>query len=136
MTYETADKTTQSLPLPLAHRSEIRLMTRLGFESNFKELLNEAVAEAFSSLGESSKQAIFFHLEKNFHIKQQEISGNIEAFDFALKGVFGLGAAFLETLIVRKICEKVGLAVQEFQPQNENFIGTVISVERTWSDKL
>ena len=72
----------------------------------FEKLLVEAIDERLSSLGESPKQAILFHLENIFNIKKQEISNNIETFDDSLKKIFGPGADFLETLILKKTWRK------------------------------
>ena len=38
-------------------------------ELRFNRLLLEAVDEALASLGESSKQSIYFHLEQRFRVK-------------------------------------------------------------------
>jgi hypothetical protein len=50
-----------------------------------EKLLVEAIDESFSSLGESPKQAILFHLENTFQIKKQKIPNRIDSFDNALK---------------------------------------------------
>lgn len=75
-------------------------------ESDFEKFLLQAVDESLSSLGESSKQAIYYHLEKSFHIKQQEIPIKVEDFTVALEKIFGLGASFIETLIIARLNEK------------------------------
>jgi hypothetical protein len=54
-------------------------------KSEFEKLLIEAIAESFSSLGESPKQAILFHLENTFKIEEQEIPNKLESFDYAIK---------------------------------------------------
>ncbi len=58
-------------------------------------------------MGESPKQAIYFHLEKSFNITKQEIPNNVAAFVDALEKIFGLGANFIETLILTRLNEKV-----------------------------
>ena len=83
----------------------------------FEKFLVEAIDESLSSLGESPKQAILFHLENTFNIKKQEISNNINGFDDALKKTFGPGANFLETLIINKLCEKAYLTFKGLPPQ-------------------
>lgn len=75
---------------------------------SFEEILLEAVDEALSSLGESSKEAIYFHIKKRFKIKKHEIPSNIEAFAQAIEKIFGLGASFLEILIMKRLYERVG----------------------------
>lgn len=76
--------------------------------SRFDKLLLEAVDEGLSSLGESSKQAIYFHLAKSFSIRRTEIPLEIEEFAKAIEKIFGLGANFLETLIMKRLHEKTG----------------------------
>lgn len=79
---------------------------------DFESLLLEAVDEGLSSLGESSKQAIYYHLEKSFNIKKQEIPTNVKVFAGALGKIFGPGADFIETLIVTRLDEKVEASAQ------------------------
>jgi len=74
----------------------------------FEKLLLEAVDEGLSSLGETSKQAIYFHLEKSFNIKKKEIPYKIGTFAKAVEKIFGLGANFLEILIMKRLYEKIG----------------------------
>jgi len=42
-------------------------------ERDFEKLLLEAIDDALSSLGETPKHAIYYHLEKSFNVKKQEI---------------------------------------------------------------
>jgi hypothetical protein len=75
-------------------------------EDDFETLLLEAVDEGLSSLGDSSKHAIYFHLQKTFNIDKDQIPKNINAFDAAIRKIFGVGANFLEILIIQKLHEK------------------------------
>jgi len=77
--------------------------------NEFEKFLVEAIDESLSSLGESPKQAILFHLKNTFNIKEQEISNNIAGFDDVLKKTFELDTCLLETLITNKLCEKTHL---------------------------
>lgn len=76
---------------------------------NVDRILLEAVDESLSSLGESSKQSIYFHLDNSFNIKKQEIPNKVEAFVDALEKIFGLGADFIESLILKRLAEKIEL---------------------------
>jgi len=78
-------------------------------KSRFDKLLLEAVDEGLSSLGESSKQAIYFHLAKSFNVKRNAIPLEIEEFAEAIERIFGLGANFLEVLIMKRLHEKTGV---------------------------
>jgi hypothetical protein len=96
----------------------------------FEKLLIDAVHESLSSLGESPKQAIFFHLENTFKIKKQEIPNKIDSFDKALRKLFGPGADFLETLIVKKICEKTGSIFKGSPRKETGFTETIASIKQ------
>jgi len=74
----------------------------------FNRLLFEAVDGGLSLLGKSAKQAIYFHLEKNFKITRDDIPYRIEEFANALEKMFGLGAKFIEIQIMKRLYEKVG----------------------------
>jgi hypothetical protein len=96
----------------------------------FEKFLVEAIDESLSSLGESPKQAILFHLENTFKIKKQDISNNIDGFDDALKKTFGPGANFLETLILKKLGEKADSVFKGLPPQEAGFSETLVAVRR------
>ena len=86
----------------------------------FKKLLLEAVDEALSSLGTSSKH-IYFHLEKEFNINKQNIPHKIEEFTNAIEKTFGPGARVLEIQIMKRLYEKVG-PFKHFPERNLTFI--------------
>ena len=89
----------------------------------FEKLLLEAVDEGLSSLGDSSKQMIYFYLEKTFKIKKRDIPYKIEEFADAIEKIFGLGAKFLEILIMKRLYEKVG-HVFKYNQEQEDLIFT------------
>ncbi len=100
-------------------------------KTDFEKLLLEAVDEGLTSLGESSKQAIYFHLEKSFNIKKQEIPQCTEGFVHAVEKLFGMGANFLETLILKALYEKTGLTDKEAAFKKLTFTETVAAVKQT-----
>ena len=79
-------------------------------QERFNKVLLSAVEESLSSLGDSSKQAILYHLEASFKIKKEHIPSNLTEFANALEGIFGPGASFLEQLITQRLYEKLGLS--------------------------
>ncbi len=85
----------------------------------FGKCLLEAVDESLSFLGESAKQAVYFHLETSFRIKKSEISHRIEEFALAIEDIFEEGAKILEIKIMRKLREKVG-PVFEYHSQEDD----------------
>jgi hypothetical protein len=74
----------------------------------FETFLLEAVDWGLASLGESPKQATYFHLEKSFGVRREEIPCKVAAFAGAVEEIFGQGAEFLEGLILKRLCENVG----------------------------
>jgi len=81
-------------------------------KATFERLFLESIDEALASLGDSAKQAIYFHLEKKFEIERNEIPQRVEDFSEGLGKIFGVGAQFLEILIMKKFHEKIGRPVQ------------------------
>jgi len=76
-------------------------------ENLFETALIEAVDEGFSPFGNSSKQAIYFHLENTFKIKKQEIPCKIEEFADAIEKIFGAGAKLIEIRIIEALHERI-----------------------------
>jgi hypothetical protein len=76
---------------------------------SFNKILLEAIDEALSSLGESVKTSIYFHLEETFNIKRREIPLRINDFSNALERIFGIGARHLEILFMKNLYAKIGV---------------------------
>lgn len=90
---------------------------------NFKKLLLEAVDEGLSSLGDSSKHAIYYYLKKTFKIKKQDIPDRIEEFVKAIEEIFGPGSKILEIRIMKNLYEKVGDDFEYF-PERDDLLFT------------
>jgi hypothetical protein len=99
-------------------------------KANFEKLLLEAIDDALASMGESPKQAIYYHLETVFNVKKQEIPCKTEAFILAIEKLFGMGANFLEKLILKELYEKAGLKGQEDSFKGLTFTETVAAVKQ------
>jgi nucleoside-diphosphate-sugar epimerase len=93
----------------LSEMSEIRFGKKesASRKGNFEKLLIEAVDNVFSSLGDSCKQAIYFHLKDCYNVSKHEIPYRIEDFADALEKIFGLGAKLIEIEIMRALFAKV-----------------------------
>ena len=74
---------------------------------SFEELLLESVDEGLSSLGETCKQALHFHLEKNFKLNKRDIPFRIEEFTEAIENIFGVGAKILQIRIMKNLFKKM-----------------------------
>ena len=104
-------------------------------EEDFDRLLLEAVDEGLSSIGESSKQAIYFHLEKGFRIKKHEIPCKIDGSAKAIEKIFGLGASFLEILIMKSLYRRIGLTVELHEPKDFTFTVYVAAAKQSFLRK-
>lgn len=76
-------------------------------ERSFETTMIEAVDAAFAPFGQSSKQVIYFHLEKTFNIKKQEIPYKIEEFTDAIEQIFGAGAKLIEIRIIEALHARI-----------------------------
>ena len=97
---------------------------------SFEGLLLEAIDEGFSFLGESPKAAIYFHLEKTFKIKRQDIPYRIEEFTTAIERMFGTGAKLVEIRIMKSLFTKVGCTFKSYQsPANLDFTEYIAAIK-------
>ena len=103
--------------------------------TDFEKLMLEAIDEGLSSLGESSKQAIYFHLEKTFDIKREEIPDRVSAFSQAIENIFGAGAGCLEILIMQRLYEKVGGILRWDKKKGFSFVEYVTIAKRSFREK-
>jgi hypothetical protein len=87
-------------------------------ENRFRKLLLEAVDESLSALGETPKQAVYFHLKENFNIHKKDIPDKIDDFTFAIEKIFGEGAKLLEIQIMRLLHEKTGKTIRHQSKKN------------------
>jgi len=75
--------------------------------------LNKALLESVDSglliLGENSRKAIYFHLEKTFKIKREEIALKFDEFKETLEHIFGPGAEIIEKVIMKELRIKLDL---------------------------
>lgn len=84
-------------------------------KDDFNKALLSAIEEGLCPLGDSSKQAIFFHLENSFQIDKESIPIKLSEFKKALEGIFGPGATYLERNIVKCLQNKLGLQPEDVE---------------------
>lgn len=105
------------------------------YRGDFERLLLEAVDEGLSELGESSKQAIYYHLERSFNIRKHDIPTRVIAFTQAIENIFGAGANYIEILIMKKLYEKVnGLFIWN-ESERFGFMEYVDKAKRVFQEK-
>jgi len=102
---------------------------------DFDKLLLEAIDEGLSSLGESSKQAIYSRLEQNFNIDKKEIPYRIKDFAGAIEKIFGLGGNVIEITIMERLYEKVGRDIRWRGSEDLTFTKYVAALKQSFLEK-
>ena len=99
---------------------------------SFCKMFGEAIDEAFSSLGEPARKAIYIHLENSFGIAKHEIPYKINDFSDAVEKIFGPAARNLEILFIKNIQAKARIDCKWDLPESsgseltfEEYIRTV-----------
>lgn len=98
----------------------------------FEELLLEAIDDALSSLGESAKQSIYFHLENRFKVAKSDIPYKLEDFEDGLEKIFGLGAHFIEILIMKSLFKKIEQPLEWNENKELEFIEYVAAAKQSY----
>jgi len=95
--------------------------------------LLEAVDDALASLGDSARQAIYFHLEDKFKITKNDIPRRLQDFADGLEKIFGLGARFIEILIMKNLYEKIGQPLEWNESRELVFAEYVAAARQSFS---
>jgi len=64
-------------------------------------------------LGESVRGATYYHVERTFRIRREEIPRRLEEFHEALQGMLGEGVTVVEKLIAKDLYAKLGLHFEQ-----------------------
>lgn len=102
--------------------------------------LNKALINAVDSgllvLGENSRMAIYFHLDKTFKIKREEIATKFGEFKEALENIFGSGAEIIKAVITKELQTKLDLDFEEKEGfQLANYVDIVQEIRNVKSQK-
>jgi hypothetical protein len=101
----------------------------------FDAQLLSSIDEALNSLGESVKQSIYFHIEDKFSVARKDIPENLEEFQTGLEKIFGVGARFIEILIMKDLHTRIGLPLDMDNDCKFEFIEYVAAAERRYRKK-
>ncbi len=82
-------------------------------DNNLNKALIDAVDSGLLVLGENSRMAIYFHLDKTFKIKREEIALKFGEFKKALENIFGQGAEIIKAVITKELQTKLDLDLEE-----------------------
>jgi len=101
----------------------------------FDKLLLEAIDDALASLGESARQAIYFHLENKFKIAKSDIPYRLKDFADGLEKIFGLGARFIEILVMKNLYGKTGQPLEWNESKELLFVEYVAAAKQSFSKR-
>ncbi len=99
---------------------------------DFDPLLLESIDEALLSLGVSVKSSIYFHLEKNFKVHRSDIPMHLGEFQNGLEKIFGLGARFLEILIMKNLYTRIGCTLVMAEDVQMEFVKYVEAAKQSY----
>lgn len=81
--------------------------------SESRSLILEAVDDGLLILGENTRHALYYQIEKRYGIKREEIPYRIDDFHEALENMFGPPCKILEKIIAKEVYSKLGLRFKE-----------------------
>jgi hypothetical protein len=73
----------------------------------FNILLEQAIDDVLSSLGEPVKNQLYIRLEEDFSLQRHQIANQIDQFSLFLFRTFGPSSILLQIKIMRKVNEKI-----------------------------
>ena len=82
-------------------------------ENPFSQALLEAIDDGLLTLGESGREAIYFHLQNLCSLKKGDAPDRPEIFVEGIREIFGVGAEVIERSIVKSLYRKLGLKYEE-----------------------
>ncbi len=91
----------------------------------FNRLLLSSIDEALLTLGESAKQSTYFYIERTFEVSREEIPENLEDFQAGLEKIFGIGARYIEILIMKYLYAKIGCSLEMKNSDQLEFVNFV-----------
>jgi hypothetical protein len=103
-------------------------------KKTFEHVLLEAIDEALGLLGESAKQSIYFHLEREFKVARKSIPQHLKDFEGGLEKIFGVGAKYIEISIMKKLYEKTGKPLEWNGKDELVFTKYVAAAKRSFNE--
>jgi len=83
----------------------------------FNNLLEQAIDDVLSSLGEPVKNQLYIRLEEDFSLQRHQIANQIDQFSLFLFRTFGPSSILLQIKIMKRVNEKILKDTQnQFQP--------------------
>lgn len=97
---------------------------------NFDDIFLESVDEALSSLGDSAKRSVYYHLEDKFGLEKGIIAKKPQELESGLDNIFGAGAKYIEILIMKNLHCKLEHPLEWKQSKELVFVDYVNAAKR------
>ena len=81
--------------------------------TDIRKVILEAVDEALGTLGESARQTIYWHIDRKYKLRREDIPEKLQALPLALDSLLLAGGRVVERLIAQSLCKKFGVAYEE-----------------------
>jgi hypothetical protein len=115
----------------LRKAESVKQKSCIATESLFGEKLREAVDETLLALGDSARDAIYYHLEKAFNVKRENIHEQVEEFAKALENMLGPGARLLEIQIMKSLHRKIRKPLPLKKKKDLTFTEYVVAAKKS-----
>jgi hypothetical protein len=102
-------------------------------KKSFEEILLEAVDDALASLGESARESVYFHLNEKFNMPRSDIPYHYEDFAQGLEKIFGIGARFLEILVMKNLHKGLGQPLKWDDDKQFVFVDYIATAKQNYS---
>jgi hypothetical protein len=99
---------------------------------NFDDIFLESVDEALSSLGDSAKRSVYFHLEDKFGLEKGIIAKKPKELESGLDKIFGAGSKYIEILIMKSLHGKLEHPIEWEQNKELIFVDYVNAAKRSY----
>ena len=97
------------------------------FRKELLDVVDESMTEVF---GEDATKLIYTFLEKEHHLRKEEIPRKPKEFSVALGKMLGSGAQVIERKILEKTCSKFGLKYR--QKENYRFADSLSKLKKNF----
>ena len=100
-------------------KSELPFTVELKLDDNrvFYDILLEAIDKSFLAFGEQVTTSVYLYLENSMGIKKTDIPFRIDDFQNALEKLFGIGARYLEILVIKNLHERIKIKYKKNIPR-------------------
>ncbi len=97
----------------------------------FEDALLNALYETINEMGTSTKLAFLYYLERK-GVKLEDAIRRPEAFEMAVKEIYGPASEILFSLIFRKLSRKLGVSASS----STGYVGRLMEVKGKWAELI